>query len=284
MAGYETLTVTYDKGVGIIQFSRPDRMNSFIPQQYSDLCQAFKEVDNDPRAKVCLWTGKGKFFSSGHDLAEQKLTPEEAKLSPLELSQLRQKQDGAGEMIACMIDAKKPIIAGINGPAYGISVTILGLCDVVYASDTASFTTPFMQLGFCAEGCSSVRFAEIMGSSKANEMLLMGKTLTAVEAERVGFVSEIFPQAAFHEMLMKKANRMASYPPIALQETKALSSNYDMGGMTRREFLHKVSRKELEQLAIRMASKESLAAITAFRAAQEEKKRRKQAAKAKAKL
>jgi Delta3-Delta2-enoyl-CoA isomerase len=58
------------------------------------------------------------------------------------------------------------------GPAIGFGVTTLALCDVVYSVPHATFKTPFMQLGFCAEGCSSLLFPRIMGPSRANEMLV----------------------------------------------------------------------------------------------------------------
>ncbi|MCL4420033.1 enoyl-CoA hydratase/isomerase family protein [Patescibacteria group bacterium] len=92
----------------------------------------------------------------------------------------------------------------------------------MYAADSATFTTPFMKLGFCAEGCASIVFPAVMGLSKvttdflffliykANELLLLGKTMTAAELERCGLVSAVFPTATFHEELLKHAELLAS--------------------------------------------------------------------------
>ena len=69
------------------------------------------------------------------------------------------------KFVGSFIDFPKPLIAAINGPAVGISVTVLGLFDIVYATDRATFHTPFMELGQSPEGCSSFTFPRIMGPS-----------------------------------------------------------------------------------------------------------------------
>lgn len=71
------------------------------------------------------------------------------------------------KMVKSFIRFPKLLIALVNGPAVGIGATILGLCDVVYSSKSAYFYTPFTALGLCAEGCSSVTFPKILGTSKA---------------------------------------------------------------------------------------------------------------------
>eukprot|EP01084_Bolivina_argentea_P230092 388169_1 len=74
-----------------------------------------------------------------------------------------------------IINTRKPMICGVNGPAIGIAVTMLGIMDIVYASNTATFHTPFSALGQSPEGLSSITFVQKMGLSNANELLLLGK-------------------------------------------------------------------------------------------------------------
>ncbi len=114
--------------------------------------------------------------------------------------------------VSAFIDFPKPLLAAVNGPAVGIPVTSLGLCDVVFASDRATFHTPFASLGQSPEGCSSYIFPKIMGQAKANEVLLFGRKLTAQEAFDRGLVTEIFPDSSFQEDLQKKLDQYSQLP------------------------------------------------------------------------
>lgn len=285
---FTTITVSVSDHIGLIAFTRPKQLNSFIGLQYKEVRQAMDRLDNDDDVHMLVLTGSGRFYSSGHDLSPDPSSKRRKKETKRELIQ-RTSDENAKCLIEGFINLQKPLIVGVNGPAVGVAVTTMTLADVVYASETATFATPFMQLGFCAEGCSSVVFPEIMGRSKANEMLLMGKKLTAVEAERCGLVADILPQDSFHQHLIAKAKIMADLPPNAVKDTKTLQMDYPMNGkgsMTRREYLRYVSNYELEMLTERMMSKECATAIMKFTMAQIAKrkaKKQKQAA-ARAKL
>lgn len=80
---------------------------------------------------------------------------------------VRKHFDPLNKMVTAFIKFPKLLIALVNGPAVGIGATILALCDVIYAAKSAYFYTPFTALGLCAEGCSSVTFPKILGTSKA---------------------------------------------------------------------------------------------------------------------
>lgn len=111
------------------------------------------------------------------------------------------------------IDHPKILVAALNGPAIGIAVTILGLCDLVFAVETATFQTPFTRLGITPEGCSSYVFPLLMSSSKATEILVLGKIFDAEEAKKRNLVTEIFPASKFQEEVSNRLKIFADLPP-----------------------------------------------------------------------
>nr|KAF6504785.1 enoyl-CoA delta isomerase 2 [Rousettus aegyptiacus] len=162
------------------------------------------------------------------------------------------------DFVACFIDFPKPLIAVVNGPAVGISVTILGLFDAVYASDKATFHTPFTHLGQSPEGCSSYTFPKIMGLAKAKEMLIFGKKLTAGEACAQGLVTEVFPDSTFQTEVWTRLKAYSKIPPNAGRISKQIIRNWE------KEKLHAVNAEEVRVLQERWQSEEFLNAVMNF--------------------
>ncbi|XP_064363159.1 enoyl-CoA delta isomerase 2 isoform X2 [Dromaius novaehollandiae] len=204
--GYETIIVTTKNNITKIMFNRPERKNAISHKMYREIIKALEEAAKND-STIAVITGNGEYYCSGNDLnnftnAEAGETEKMAKNGAVLLK----------EFVAHFIDFPKPLIAVVNGPAIGISVTLLGLCDIVYASDTATFHTPFSQLGQSPEGCSSYLFPKIMGLAKANEMLLFNKKLTAAEACAQGLVTEVFPDRTFQKEVWARLKAYASLP------------------------------------------------------------------------
>lgn len=270
-----TIEVRHDEQVPslvIMKFTRPGKLNSYIQEQYFEVSSELQRLDADDSVSVVLMTGSGRFFSSGTDMGVQTQQPPSGV--DLEDFMRERTEKSAGALIRTMIDFKKPLIAACNGPAVGVACTTLALCDVVYASNTSWFHTPFMQFAFCPEGCSSLLFPRIMGQSLANEVLLLGRKLSAAEALQCGFVSNVFSDPFFAEEVLKRARTMASFPPKGLQVTKRL-----VRGEAERAALHEACDRELKALVKQFVSDECVTAVMKF--AMEQMNRKK---KAKARL
>ncbi|XP_068788043.1 enoyl-CoA delta isomerase 2 isoform X3 [Struthio camelus] len=250
--GYETIIVTIKNNITKIMFNRPERKNAINHKMYRELIKALEEAAKDD-STIAVITGNGEYYCSGNDLNNF------TNIQANEMEKMA--KDGAvllKEFVAHFIDFPKPLIAVVNGPAIGIPVTILGLCDLVYASDMATFQTPFSQLGQSPEGCSSYLFPKIMGLAKANEMLLFNKKLTAAEACAQGLVTEVFPDRTFQKEVWARLKAYASLPKNSLAVSKQLLRGVE------KEKLHAVNSQECEVLKERWLSDECLNAIVSF--------------------
>ncbi|XP_070575750.1 enoyl-CoA delta isomerase 2-like [Ptychodera flava] len=248
--GYKNIIYTVEDGACIILLNRPQRKNAITMEMFAEIGSALIAAGKDPNVVIAVITGAGEYYSSGNDLANFM----HGNIQELAASGQKTVQD----MISAFIDFPKPLIAAVNGPAIGIAVTTLALCDVVYSSDKATFHTPFTSLGQSPEGCSSILFPRIMGQAKANEVLLFGRKMTAKEALERGFVAEVFPDSQFQTEVQKRIKEYAGLPKNSLRLSKELIRGLD------RELLHQVNNKEFEVLAETSTSEECLQAIMNF--------------------
>jgi peroxisomal 3,2-trans-enoyl-CoA isomerase len=145
---------------------------------------------SDEACKAVVLTGTGAYYSAGVDLSSM-IKP----MAPSALVSLLRSQNQA--LFDMFLDYPKVLVAAVNGPAIGAAVTSCALFDGLVAAEAATFSTPFSKLGITPEGCSSVRFPELMGEEAAQRMLgPEGWAPTGAEAKAAGFVDELVADAA----------------------------------------------------------------------------------------
>jgi len=240
-------------GLRVITLNRPAKKNAITTAMYREWTSLLEEAGKDPKTSITVITGAGDFFCSGNDLANFTNIPEggpkqlaaESKLVLL-------------DFVNAFIDFPKPLVAVLNGPAVGISVTLLGLYDAVYATDKAWIQTPFTKLGQSAEGCSSYTFPKIMGPGRSTEMLLFNKKMSAKEASEAGLITEVLPHNRLSEEIWPRLRDLATLPPQSLIYGKALVRDID------RAALKKANIDECERLEERWLSDECRDAVVAF--------------------
>ncbi|XP_077364479.1 enoyl-CoA delta isomerase 2-like isoform X1 [Festucalex cinctus] len=249
---YESLLVSTQDGITTITFNRPAKKNAITTQMYEEIIEALQQAAQD-HSVITVFTGAGDFYCSGNDLSNFTKIPEGG---------VEQMAKAGGELlrkyVKAFIDFPKPLVAVVNGPAVGISVTVMGMFDLIYATESATFHTPFSQLGQSPEGCSSFTFPRIMGSGKANEMLLFNKKLTAFQACQLGLVTEVFPDSSFHMEVWNRLKNYAKLPPNSLALSKQLIRSVE------KERLHAVNDAEVERLIERWMSDECFNAVMSF--------------------
>ncbi|KAM7369536.1 hypothetical protein PAMP_010853 [Pampus punctatissimus] len=249
---YQTLLVSTEDKITTIKLNRPAKKNAITTEMYVEIIAALEQAAKDASI-ITVFTGAGDFYCSGNDLTNFTKIPEGG---------VEQMAKQGGELlrkyVKAYIDFPKPLVAVVNGPAVGISVTLLGLFDLVYATERASFHTPFTQLGQSAEGCSSYTFPKIMGTAKASEMLLFNKKLTAVQACELGLVTEVFPDSSFQSEVWSRLKAYAKLPPNSLAFSKQLIRSVE------KERLHAVNDREVELLVQCWMSDECFNAVMSF--------------------
>ncbi|XP_043082946.1 enoyl-CoA delta isomerase 2, mitochondrial [Puntigrus tetrazona] len=250
--GFQTLLVSAEDNITTIRLNRPEKKNAITVEMYNELVEALDLAGKDDSV-ITVITGSGDYYCSGNDLNNFTKIPEGGveKLAKESGELLRR-------YVKAYIDFPKPLIGVINGPAVGVSVTLLGLFDIVYATEKATFHTPFSQLGQSPEGCSSYLFPKMMGAAKASEMLLFNKKLTAAQACEVGLVTEVFPESSFQSEVWTRLKAYAKLPKNSLALSKQLIRAVE------KEKLHAVNDAEVERLVERWLSDECMQAIMSF--------------------
>ncbi|XP_035965128.1 enoyl-CoA delta isomerase 2, partial [Halichoerus grypus] len=225
-AGYETLVMTSEDCITKIMLNRPAKKNALTTQMYREIMLALDD------STITVFTGNGDYYSSGNDLTNFTGIPpegveEKAKNGAILLR----------DFVGCFIDFPKPLVAVVNGPAVGIPVTILGLFDLVYASDRATFHTTFSHLGQTPEGYSSYTFLK-NGPSQGNRDAHFWKKLTAGEAYAQGLVTEVFPDSTFQKEVWTRLKAYSKLPRNATRISKQIIRNHE------KEKLHAINAEE----------------------------------------
>ena len=201
--------------VQTIRLTRAAKKNALTSAMYATLRQALLAGDtrHDVTAHVLL--GSGGAFSAGSDIGEflqraQASTSGAGGATPIDLS------GPILEFIRALPLIQKPLIAAVDGLAVGVGTTLLLHCDLVYASPTATFRTPFLDLGLVPEAGSSLLAPMRMGHARAFELLALGETFTAERALHAGLINAIVPSAELEATAHAAAQRLAAKPPEAL--------------------------------------------------------------------
>jgi enoyl-CoA hydratase/carnithine racemase len=202
-----------EAGVLTLTFNRLDKKNAITAAMYQALADALRDAATDDSVRVAVIQGAEAIFTAGNDLADFISNRNELGTDnpvPVEqfLYQLR--------------DFPKPVIAAVAGPAVGIGTTLLLHCDMVYAGDNAAFSLPFVNLGLCPEGGSSLLLPQLLGYPRAAEKLLLGEAFYAEEALDMGLVNRILPPGEVNAYAQAQAAKLAAKPAASLRITKAL--------------------------------------------------------------
>lgn len=213
--GYEPVRYAVDGAVATITLNRPDEMNALDTLTKEALLAALRSAAEDEQVRAVVLTGSGRAFCVGQDLNEhvQKLHSNEPPLATV-----REHYNPIALAIAQM---PKPTIAALNGVAAGAGAAFAFACDLRIASERASFTLAFSQVGLSADSGASWTLPRLVGTAKAIELLFNPQKIGVREASQLGLVNEIVPGDRLGEHVAALAARLAAGPTVAYASLKA---------------------------------------------------------------
>lgn len=226
------LVERHDGGaVVVVTMNRPAAKNAFSLEMLARMAEAWDDVDGDDDVRCVILTGADGTFSAGADLKMM------AGASPDDPWAQRFKDDPDLHWKALLRhrQLKKPLVAAVEGIAYGGGTEILQATDIRVASEAARFGITEARWALFPVGGSSVRLPRQIPYAKAMDMLLTGRSMKADEAERVGLVSRIAPEGKALEEALKVAAQISANGPLAVQALKR--SVYEGNGMSEAEAL-----------------------------------------------
>ena len=211
---FETILVEKNGRVAILTLNRPDAMNAINMQMRSELRQSLEALRRDADIGAVVLTGVGeKAFSAGMDLRE--FAKANADVPVAEMKRFRWENN---EGIAAF---DKPIIAAVNGLAIGGGVELALLCDLTFASDAASFAFGEVKRGLMPGNGGTQRLSRRIGTARALDMILTGRTVSPQEALAMGLIEYVVPPKELLEKAKQLAEQMAANAPIAVRSAKA---------------------------------------------------------------
>lgn len=191
--------------VGKITFNTPKNMNALTPAMLAEVVDAVAAFEANPEVRVLLFTGEGRGFSAGGDMDFMKRLSE---MSPFEIKETVYKHfAGAAKAIKL---CPKPTIAAVNGAAVGAGCEIAVACDFRIASEDAMFSEAWIKLACIPPLGGMFLLPQIVGLTKATEMLMLGTQVDGAEAVRIGLANRMVPAAELDAAAMDLARQLAA--------------------------------------------------------------------------
>ncbi|MDI6878402.1 MAG: enoyl-CoA hydratase [Desulfitobacteriaceae bacterium] len=213
---FTTLTLEKRDGIAIITLDRPEVLNALNFDMGRELGEAVVNVRDDEEVRAVILTGKGRAFCSGGDIKGM-------------LARLSKGATGRREHLKTvyrwlieLINLEKPVIAAINGYAFGAGLSLALSADVLIAAESAEFALSFLKLGLTPDFAGAYLFPRAIGLNRAKLFTLTADTFNAQQALEFGLLSQVVPDEGLSETAWKVAQRLAQGPTRAIGMTKLM--------------------------------------------------------------
>ena len=248
----ECIIIRQNDAVAEIRLNRPQLLNPFNIELATQLGQALQKVAQDKKIRAVILRGEGKAFSAGGDLKMFHGLLPRADKGFHKISSL------LNQAILLIRKMPKPVLAGVQGPAFAAGFGLTLACDLILASESAKLSASFINIALTPNGSSTVYLPRLVGFHRANEMFFTGRVLSAKEALEWGIVNRVVKEEEFDEELLQWAQELAHRPTRSIAQMKLLM-NQSLGISLPRQL-------ELEKktIACSATTKDFAEGVTAF--------------------
>ena len=211
---YETIILDREGPVGKLVFNRADVLNAYNKVLSDEITHGFSALAKDEAIKVIVLTGAGKAFMAGADI--NMVNGWSA------LGDLQKIKEALDNMLNPNLfeDCPKPVIAAVNGLAFGMGCEIAMACDFRIAVQSAKFGQPEIKIGIIPGAGGTQRLARLIGATRAMELITIGEPITAEEAQRIGLINRVVPDDKLWEEVGAFVKRLVDKGAVALEFCK----------------------------------------------------------------
>jgi len=214
------IKVQIEGGVATITFDRPEKFNSFIRPMALALQEILDKVAVDHSVRCIVLTGSGKAFCAGQDLQEA-TDPDGPPLTKIV-------SEHFNPIISRIRKIPKPVIGAVNGVAAGAGANIALACDIVIATESASFIQAFSKIGLIPDSGGTYTLPRLIGFQRASALMMLGDKVSAKDAQTMGMIYRCVADEMFKSEVGKIATQLANMPTYGLALTKeALNQSFE---------------------------------------------------------
>lgn len=203
-----------ENNVGYITFNRPEKYNSFNREMALTFQNHLEDCANDDEVRCIFVTGAGKGFCAGQDLAEA--------ADPKTVDFEKIVSEHYNPVINLIRNVEKPVVAAVNGVAAGAGANIALACDIVLASESASFIQAFSKIGLIPDSAGTFFLPRYIGMQRAAALMMTGDKVSAAEAVNMGMIYKSFADDIFEANSKEFAEKLATMPTKGIGLTKRL--------------------------------------------------------------
>jgi 2-(1,2-epoxy-1,2-dihydrophenyl)acetyl-CoA isomerase len=217
LMSYQFISLELNEGVAEVTLNRPDVLNSFHREMSSELLEVLSVCKEDSGIRAVLLTGSGRGFCAGQDL--EAVLPKEGQ-EPEQLGSIV--HDCYNPIVKAIRLLEKPVVCAVNGVAAGAGANLALCCDVVVASEKASFIQSFVNVGLVPDTGGTYFLPRIVGMPRAAAMMMLGDKIKAEQALDFGMIYKVFSVESLVEEAKTLARHLAKMPTKGIGMTKRL--------------------------------------------------------------